>query len=228
MYVGAVIAAGAAVLVAFAPRELPRPAVALTFLAAMAVVSLFKLRLPLGRGNATMSMAYVVDFAVLVTAGVELAMVIAAIGTLVQCTVNVRKTQPWYRTAFSVAAVVLSVGAAGWAWLSVGGTALAPGAGAAAVPLLVAGLFYFAVNTALVATAVAMSSGVSPIECWQENFVRTAPGYVAAAGLVAVIAAGLSQDAVVMLVSAAVPTALCHLAYVAWFRRVTARREALA
>jgi hypothetical protein len=175
-----------------------------------------------------MSMAYVVDFAVLATAGVELAMTIAAIGTLVQCRVNVKKAQPWYRTAFSVAAVVLSVGAAGWAWRTVGGAAMAPGAGAAAVPLLVAGLIYFAANTGLVATAVAMSSRDSAIACWQRSFVRTAPSYIAAAGVVAVIGVGMTQDAVAMLFSAAVPTALCHLAYVAWFRRLAARHEALA
>ena len=46
-------------------------------------------------------MASVVDFAAPVKSGPELAMVIAAVGVLVPCTVNVRKVQ-WYRTEFSL------------------------------------------------------------------------------------------------------------------------------
>ena len=42
---------------------------ALALLIAALILSAFKLRLPLGRGNSTMSMAYVVDFLVIVTAG---------------------------------------------------------------------------------------------------------------------------------------------------------------
>ena len=138
IYIGAVIAAGTLVLATFVPREVPQPMLALTFLAAMIVVSLFKLRLPLGDGHSTMSMAYVVDFAVIATAGADLAMVIAAVGVVVQCMVNVRRRQPWYRTAFSVATVVLAVRTAGLVWAALGGSLAGPSGVDAVVPLVVA------------------------------------------------------------------------------------------
>jgi hypothetical protein len=228
LYIGAVIAAGAVVLGTFAPRDLSQPLLALTFLAAMIVVSLFKLRLPLGDGQSTMSMAYVVDFAVIATAGADLAMAIAAAGTVVQCTVNVRKRQPWYRTAFSVATVVLAVRTAGLTFAAFGGTSEGPMGLAAVLPLVAAAVPYFAINTGLVAAAIALSSGVSPVRCWTQNFLSTAPSFFAAAAVVAGIEIAMTRDAYFLLASAALPTALCHLAYAAWFRKLTASTPATA
>ena len=53
-YVGGVIATGAALLIQFAPLEYPRPWLAVGLLAAALILSAFKLRLPLGRGNSSM------------------------------------------------------------------------------------------------------------------------------------------------------------------------------
>ena len=223
-YIGAVILAGAVVLVTAAPRELANPVLALTFLAAMLVVSLCKLRIPLGSGASTLSMAYVVDFAVLVTSGPELAMVIAAVGVLVQCTVNVRSRQPWYRTAFSIATVVLAVASAGVFWQALGGAAT--GGLAIVLPLAAAAVPYFAINSGLVATAVALSSGISPVRCWQQHFLRTAPSCFLAAGVVAGLSIALTPDAYLLLIAAAVPTAITHVAHARWFARVAARMTA--
>jgi hypothetical protein len=228
LYIGAVIAAGALVLGTFAPRELSQPLLALTFLAAMIVVSLCKLRLPLGDGHSTMSMAYVVDFAVIATAGADLAMVIAAVGTIVQCTVNVRRRQPWYRTAFSVATVVLAVRSAGLVWAALGGSIGAPSGVGAVLPLIVAAVPYFAINTGLVAAAIALSNGTSPVRVWTQNFLSTSPTVFVAAAVVAGIEVAMTPDAYVLLIAAAVPMALCHLAYSVWFRRMAATNPATA
>ena len=218
LYIGAVIAAGTLVLATFAPRELAQPMLAATFLAAMIVVSLFKLRLPLGDGQSTMSMAYVVDFAVIATAGTDLAMAIAAVGTIVQCTVNVRRRQPWYRTAFSVATIALSVRTAGLVWAAFGGEA-ASGFGAA-LPLVAAAVPYFAINTGLVAAAIAMSNRTSTLRTWSQHFLGTAPSVFAAALVVAIVEVAMTPDAYLLLVAAAVPMALCHMAYSIWFRKL--------
>ena len=220
LYVGAVIGVGALALLAYAPREYPQPSLVLTFLAAMLVVSLFKLRIPLGRGCSTMSMAYVVDFLVMVTAGPDVAMVIAAVGALVQCTVNVRRKQPWYRAAFSVATVALSVKGAGATWLAFGGVAGAAGPAETLLPLVAAGVVYFAVNTVLVATAITLASGAPLPALWQGYFVRTAPGYLMAATVVAAVELLMRPEIYLMLPSAVVPMIICHLAYAAWFRRL--------
>ena len=224
VYVGAVITAGGLVLAIFAPREAAQPVLALTFLVAMIVVSLVKLRLPLG--DATMSMAYVIDFAVIATAGADLAMVIAAVGTVVQCTSNVRRRQPWYRTAFSVATVVLAVRSAGLVWAAFGGSIAAPSG--AVLALLVAAVPYFAINTGLVAAAIALSNRTSPVRCWTQHFLSTAPSVFAAAAVVAGVRLAMTADAYVLLVAAAVPMALCHLAYLVWFRRLSATDPATA
>lgn len=218
LFIGAVIAAGGAVLVTRTPHETAQPTLALVFLGTMLAVSLLKLRLPLGLGQTTMSMAYVVDFTVLVTLGADTAMVIAALGVLTQCTVNVRRRQPWYRTAFSVAAIVLSVQAAGWIWTVLGATAGATSLLASLAPLAVAALFYFAVNTGLIATAIGLSNGAGVVQFWQRNFAATLPAYLLAAAISSSVV--VFRDAYVLLAVSAVPMVLGHLLYGAWFREV--------
>ena len=220
LYVGAVIAAGASLLAGSGPDEYTQPVLTATLLAAMLIVSLFKLRLPLGRGPATMSMAYVVDFMVIVALGTDVATVIAACGVLVQCLTRVRRRQPWYRTAFSVAAVILAVQAAGAAWLALGGTIATAGLTTTVLPLAAAALVYFGINTGLVAIAVALSNGLSPADYWTRSFARTAPGYLVAAATVAAIQLLVVRDIYVVLPAAAVPMIVCHIAYASWFRQM--------
>ena len=63
-----------------------------------------------------MSMAYAVDFVALIIEGANLAMLLGAIGVLIQCTVRVRRKQPIHRAAFSAAAVIIAVQVAGMGW----------------------------------------------------------------------------------------------------------------
>jgi hypothetical protein len=219
LYVSAVIAAGAGTLVAAAPQELPSPVLAATWLAAMMVVSLFKLRLPLRRGQSTMSMAYVIDFLVLVTSGAGVAMIVAAAGVIVQCTVRVRRSQPWYRTAFSVATVVLAVQAAGVLWSAMGGSIASPGITTTALPLAVAAMGYFAVNTGLVVAVIALSVGRASVPAWTQ-FARTAPALLIAAGAAVVMQILLSREAYLFMPGAVTPILVCYFSYAAWFRRI--------
>ncbi len=122
LYIGAVIAAGAGLLLYLAPRHLENPVIAGALLVTTLVLSIFKLRLPLGNGVSTMSMAYAVDFVALIIEGANLAMFLGAIGVLIQCTVRVRRKQPIHRAAFSAAAVIIAVQVAGWGWTALGGS----------------------------------------------------------------------------------------------------------
>ena len=219
LYVAAVIGLGGFALASFTPQDVTSPMLALTWLGAMVLVSLFKLRLPLQRGHATMSMAYVIDFIVLVTAGPDLAMVVAAAGVLVQCTVRVRRSQPWYRTAFSVATVVLAVKTAGLIWVGMGGTIAQPGITATAIPLAFAAAAYFAVNTGLVLGAIALSNGVASRRAWV-YFVRTAPAFLVAAGAAIVMQILVSREAYLFVPGAVTPVLVCYFGYGAWFQRV--------
>jgi hypothetical protein len=228
LYVGTVIAAGVLLLVGLAPQDYPNPVLAATFLAAMLVVSVFKLCVPLGRGQSTMSMAYVIDFLVLVTAGADLAMVIAAVGVLVQCTVRVRRRQPWYRAAFSVATVAMSVQVAGWIWAALGGAATGATPATSLIALATAAGAYFVINTGLVAAAIALSSGMSPARCWRQNFLCTAPAYLVAGVVVAALQLLATGGALMLLPAAGVPMLAGYLAYASWFRQVADRTPAPA
>jgi PAS domain-containing protein len=225
IYVGGVIAAGAALLVQFAPRTYPQPMLAAALLAAALVLSLFKLRLPLGRGESTMSMAYAVDFLALLSAGPDLAMVIAAAGVILQCTVRVRRAQPVHRVAFSVASVVIAVQAAGWVWQASGGSASTPSIWALAVPLSLAATTYFAVNTTLVAGAIALSSAVSAAKEWYREFFWSAPAYFLSAAVAGMMSLVMTHGTYVLLPLVASPLYISYRAYQLSVRRLEEERR---
>ncbi len=212
LYVGGVIVTGGVMLVQFAPRDYPRPWMALTFLLVALVLSVFKLRLPLARSNSTMSMAYAVDFAALIMVGADLAMVVAAAGVLTQCTVRVKRRQPVYRTAFSVASVIVAVHVAGWVWTILGGS-VGDGLYLLVIPLSAAAMTYFAVNTMLVAGAIALSSGVNTLREWNREFFWSAPAYFLSAAVAAMVALAITHGAYILLPLAASPLYLSYRAY---------------
>src|SRR5688572_16212544 len=122
MYVGCVIVLGTALLFWFTPRTYPNPPLTIALLCSSLLLSSFKLRLPLGKGVSTMSMACAADLVALMTLGPNVAMVTASTGVLFQCTWRVRRSQPLYRAAFSVASVAITVQAVGWNWRALDGS----------------------------------------------------------------------------------------------------------
>ena len=65
LFVGAIIAAGALVLAFWGPRHVPNPVLFATLLAASALASSLRLRVPLGVSSSNLSISYSVDFAAL-------------------------------------------------------------------------------------------------------------------------------------------------------------------
>jgi hypothetical protein len=222
IYVGIVIAAGVGMLASFGPAAYPPATLVATLVGAMLVVSYFKLRLPLAHGNSTISMAFAVDFVALLTVGADVAMIIAAIGVLVQCCTRVRRRQPWYRTAFSVATVVMSVKTAGLTWTAFGGGITQFGATTTIMPLVAMTVVYFAVQAGLVAGAVTLAAP-APAAQTVQPFIAAAPGYVIAATIAAVVTVMLRQQDYALVPLAAVPLLACHLTYSAVFRRMAER-----
>jgi hypothetical protein len=212
-YVGAVIAAGAGLLVALAPRELHNPVVAASLLATTLVLSVFKLRLPLGNGVSTMSMAYAVDFVALIVEGANLAMLLGAIGVLVQCTVRVRRRQPIHRAAFSAAAVVIAVQLAGWGWTALGGSVTTLTFTTTLLPLLACAITYYIVNTSLVVGAIAVTSSIPPARAWNPEFWWSAPAYLASAAVAVLVALAIANGVVLLLPIVASPLYVCYRGY---------------
>jgi hypothetical protein len=213
LYLGAVIAAGAGLLVALVPTHVENPIVAGALFVSTLVLSVFKIRLPLGKGVSSMSMAYAVDFVALIIEGANLAMLLGAIGVLIQCTVRVRRKQPIHRAAFSAAAVIIAVQVAGMGWTALGGSLTTLTLTSTVLPLMVCAITYFIVNTSLVVGAIAVTSSVSPAKAWNPEFWRSAPAYVVSALVAALVALAITNGVFVLLPLVASPLYVCYRSY---------------
>jgi diguanylate cyclase (GGDEF)-like protein/putative nucleotidyltransferase with HDIG domain len=189
LYVGAAIALGAGLLVVFFPVEtLSSPWLFLLLLALSSITSVFKVNLPLARSGSTMSVSYAVDFAALLLLGPNETMVVAAASAYSQCTFRIKEPNPIHRTLFSMACLVLTVQAAGRAYVLLGGV---PGTfdwAKIPQPLVGAATTYFVINTLAIATAIALSTRQSVLKVWNENFLWSAPSYFVGAGVAALSA----------------------------------------
>lgn len=122
---------------------------------ASSLASAMKVRLPLGAGSSNLSVSYTVDFAALLLLGPNPTMIVAALSALTQSTFRTARRNPLYRVLFSVAALILTVQAAGWMFLVLGGrvgvfdTDLIK-------PLVAAALAYYVLNTSTMAGAVGL------------------------------------------------------------------------
>src|SRR5204862_1162820 len=121
-YVGAVIAAGAVVFLACVPSaRFDQPWLFLGLMVLSTVTAALKVHLPLTTGGSTMSVSYAVDFASLLLLGPHETMIVAATSALCQCTLNSKDRNPFYRTLFSMASLVVTVQGAGLAFHLLGG-----------------------------------------------------------------------------------------------------------
>ncbi len=225
MYVGCVIVVGTALLFWFTPRTYPNPPLTIALLCSSLLLSSFKLRLPLGKGVSTMSMACAADLVALMTLGPNVAMVTASTGVLFQCTWRVRRSQPLYRAAFSVASVAITVQAVGWIWGALEGRVADPTLTATLVPLLAVSAGYFMVNTGLVATAVGLTNRESPIRAWYREFFWSGPSYFLSGAAAGVISLIITSGAYILLPLAFVPLYVSYRAYHLSLGRIDAERR---
>src|SRR3954462_10539111 len=194
LYVIAVCVAGALVGAYFAPHSVARPGLFIALLVCSSVASALKVSLPLATSGSTMSISYAVDFASLLLLGANETMLVAATSAWSQCTFRVQNKTPVYRTLFSMASLVITVKLAGLVYSWSGG--LPPDATITlttiAKPMVVAATAYFLSNTALIATAIGVSTNQSVVRVWNENFLWSAPSYFVGA-LAAAAAAWVIQ-----------------------------------
>ena len=221
-YAGAVIAAGTIALILFVPRTYPDPELFLFLLLVVCLTSAWKVNLPISLSSgSTLSVSYAADLMALLLLGTGPAVLIAAVGVWTQCTVNVRQRYPLYRTAFSVGAEVLTMAATGYVYVALGGAPRPLDVTALLKPLVGAIAAYFFFNTALVATAIALSTSRSPWVVWRHEFLWSGTSFMVAgsAGAVAavVIDRGEHWKALLMLA----PVYLTYRTY----RLFTARLE---
>jgi diguanylate cyclase (GGDEF)-like protein/PAS domain S-box-containing protein len=220
-FVTAVAAAGIAVLLVFFPREIPNLWLFLGLVGLSSLASGLRLRLPLGTSASNLSVSYTIDFAALLLIGRDLTTVVAAVSAFTQSTFGVARRNPPERVVFNVAALILTVHAAGTVFqqFSVPNPDLF-NVNDVAKPLVAGALVYYLVNTALVATAIALSSGQTIRSVWESNFLWTAPSYLVGAGAAAASVALWNTDQGWLLPLAAAPVYLTFRSYRIYVDRI--------
>ena len=223
-FIGAVIAAGLGALFLQPPgASYAHPAVFLALLSAAAVASVFKVELPLSHHGATMSLSFAFEFASLLMLGTHATMVIAASSAWVQCTAARGQRNPLHRTAFSMAALVvtsLGVGAVFQTLGGRGGWNLTTVGGGLESPAIVAATSYFVLNTLLVASAVSLETSQPFRKVWNEHAVWSALGYVVGAGAAAAGSALYETPNAGLIPVVLIPLYLIHRTYGLYFDRV--------
>jgi len=213
-----------ALLLVLCSRHLtfPNPAIFLALLLLSSLTSALKVDLPLDRSGSTMSVSYAVDFASLLLLGPNPTMLVAAVSAWSQCTFRMKVKNPVYRTLFSMAALIITVQAAGlvYAWLGGVPGHLAVSSIAMARPLVGAATTYFVLNTALIATAIGLSTHQSSLKVWNENFLWSAPSYFVGAGAAAIAAAVLNRSSYWLAPLAAAPLYLTYRTYKVYLGRI--------
>jgi diguanylate cyclase (GGDEF)-like protein/putative nucleotidyltransferase with HDIG domain len=229
LFVGAVLAAGAVTLAVFWPHTFANPVLFAFLLACSSLASALKVSLPLASSGSTMSVSYAVDFAALLLLGADQTMIVAAASAWSQCTFRTQSRSAPYRTAFSMASLVLTVKAAGWAYTALGGTIGVPFTlFSITKPLVGAATTYFVFNTLFIATAIGLSTRQSLVHVWHENFLWSAPSYFVGA-LAAAIAAGVIDRGGYWMASlVAAPLYVTYWAYKVYMGRIQDQQRHVA
>jgi diguanylate cyclase (GGDEF)-like protein/putative nucleotidyltransferase with HDIG domain len=229
LFVGAVLASGTVTLVVFAPRTIANPVLFAFLLACSSLASALKVSLPLASSGSTMSVSYAVDFAALLLLGADQTMIVAAASAWSQCTFRTQARTATYRTLFSMASLVLTVKAAGWAFTLLGGTFAVPFTLLSITkPLVGAATTYFVFNTLLIATAIGLSTRQRIMRVWNENFLWSAPSYFVGALAAAIAASVIDRGGYWMASLAAAPLYLTYRTYKVYMGRIQDQQRHVA
>jgi diguanylate cyclase (GGDEF)-like protein/putative nucleotidyltransferase with HDIG domain len=196
LFIVSVIALGAALLVTCLPlARFDHLFLFIALIALSTATAALKIHLPLTTGGSTMSVSYAIDFASLLLLGPHETMLVAGMSAFSQCNLNNKNRNPVYRTLFSMASLIVTVEGAGlvFEWLG-GHVGQSESVVAIAGPLIFAATVYFALNTAFIATAIALTARKNVASVWNANFLWSAPSYFVGA-LAAGVAAGVVEHA---------------------------------
>ena len=228
LYIGSVIALGAALVVWLGPRAtFERPWLFLALLALSAITSAFKVSLPLAKSGSTMSVSYAVDFASLLLLGPHETMLVAVASAWSQCTFRMKTPNPFYRTCFSMACLAITVQAAGYGYESLGGVpgTLAHTVPGLAKPLVGAASLYFVFNTSIIAVAIALATRQPFVSVWNQNFLWSAPSYFVGAGAAAIATWGVENSGLYLALLMSAPLYGTYLAYRVYLGRIDDERR---
>jgi diguanylate cyclase (GGDEF)-like protein/PAS domain S-box-containing protein len=226
LYVLTVVLAGAVLAgTALGAVHVERPLLLLIFCAASTLAAVFKLRLPLSKNESTMSISYAVDFTALLVIGAGQTVLVSALAGWSQGFFGRGTRNPLHRTLFNMAALTITVQAAGLVYEVAGGTSGRMELPADVYALLAATTTYFLFNTGLVAGVVALATSDRAYSIWSQNFFWSAPSYYVGAGI-AVAAALLIQHEVYWAIAlTSAPLYLTYRSYTLYAGRIVREQQ---
>ena len=182
VYVAAVIIGGVAAIVRSVPTTYPSPVLFSVLLVAACLMSAWKIPMPVPAANGcTLSVADAANIMSLLLLGSDAAALIAVAGVWIQCTYKAKHRDPFHRTLFSMAALALTMVAAGtvYEW-SAGAQAPTTFGAVLSKPLVLTLGVYFLGNSTLMAAAIALSTGRAPWATWRDDFLWSASTFMVA------------------------------------------------
>lgn len=182
-FVFLVCAAGALCLLAgVIPWHSSHSLLFLSYLLLTIAASLLKTVLPGSEG--TVSVVFVFFLVGICNMTLSETMVLAAVGTVVQCFWHTKKRLSFVHFAFNLSQLALAITAAYWTYITLFNHvfhAKAP------LPLLVAAMVFFLFNSIPVATVVALADNTSIVQKWDAGYSWTFPYYLIGAAIAGLI-----------------------------------------
>jgi signal transduction histidine kinase len=176
----------------------------------------------------TMSLGFPVVLGSLLHYGVEQGILVAFISAL-SASIYPRR-HPFHQAAFTAANLGLAALASGLAMCALAGGHAAPmprevvsgppSTGVLLLALLAGTLIYYAINTSMVAVAVALSQGKSPVGVWRDHFLWTGPGFVAGGAVVGMATALATHFGSAVASLSLLCLYLVHQSYSAYLQRM--------
>lgn len=170
--------------------------------------------------SGTMSLGFAMIFATLLRFGPQGAIIAGLASTISSC---IRPRMPWYQFLFNVSVNLIETSIAGIVFLALNRYSLELSGFQIILPVTIACLTFFFLNTGLVATIIALNANRRPLDIWLESFLWTAPSYIIGAG-VSTLASVAMSNRLLATILCAVPVALLTHAS---FRAFLDRNEAL-
>jgi putative nucleotidyltransferase with HDIG domain len=228
-FVRAVVAIGAAVIVhsVVAVAGTPRPYEWLLFAALAIATGSFSVKIASVVATISISDTFFITLAVLF--GPAPAAIAIAADSLIM---SWRLGHAWRRIALNIAAPAVSMWAGAQAFFLI--ARVSPIAhsdvavGSLIAPLLLMTLIYFALNSGLIATAVGLESGQSPVDIWRRHFQWLGIGYMASASLAFCFVLLIQQVSFLAAIVILPMLAVFHLTLKASYGRLEDARRHLA